>query len=149
MNEYIRKSPATFKRKGWGLTSNKEKDNPSIRYNWLQSTPFFSCPQEALKSRILRGTHASHFPSLDQRESTVNFFTWLLVWFLPSETYLDKQWSHSLWGIIISWHTVNHPDGINQILYSVCHGNLKLKYIKWIPSYLYSFNSQYLLIFKL
>lgn len=75
-------------------------------------------------------------------------YSQLHVWLPPLQTYLDKQWGHSLRGIIIPRHTVNHSDGINQILYSMGHRNLKLKDIKWIPSYIYKINNQYPIIFK-
>lgn len=146
MNNY--QSPATFKQKAWELTSDKEQRTPLIMYNWLQSTPFLFLSTRSAKIQNTEKHPNLPFLFLAQRESIVNFFWELHVWLLPLKTYLDKQWGHSLWGIIIPWHTVNHSDGINQILYSMCHGNLNVKYIKSIPSYVYRFNNQYPMIFK-
>ena len=41
--------------------------------------------------------------------------------------YLDKEWSHSLWGVVVPWDTVYHPDSIQQTRKTADHWYLKTK----------------------
>lgn len=99
--------------------------------NYIQLTPvntfsFLSTGSMKIQNSERHSDFPFPFPGSKGKRYEL-FHRVVCVIFFPLETYLDKQWGHSLWGIIVSWHTVNHSDGINQILYTSHHGNLKIE----------------------